>query len=150
MLFRSIVGHADIRVGKKLGEIKSVGLGSVEIEMPRLYNRNVHKLKIEGEDRTLVDFRGIWNGLKRPFLAHSRQLQLYLHLTGLDDGFVLYETKWNQAPKEFPVPYSYAVVEPMLELCADVRYAVGKDKPPVCNQDSLDGCSQCRAYEEAA
>lgn len=143
-----IVGHADIRVGDKLGEIKSVGLGTVEIELPRLYNRHTHKVSVEGEERTMVDLQAIWNGIKRPFLVHTRQLQIYLYCTGLDQGFVLYETKWNQAPKEFPVPFHFPTVEPLIELCYDVRYAMDKDKPPYCNQDSISGCPKCRAYEE--
>jgi hypothetical protein len=145
-----IVGHADIRIGMRLGEIKSVGPRSIEFENPRLYERFTREIEEAGESLTLYDLAGMWRNLKRPFLPHARQLQLYLHVTGLDEGFVLYEWKVNQGPKEFPVPYHYPTVEPMLALCADVKEALERDKPPRCNIDPFDKCPRCRAYEEAA
>jgi hypothetical protein len=127
-----------------------VGPRSIEIENERLWNRFCHETEIDGETKKLYDLAGMWRNLKRPFMSHIRQLQLYLHCTGLEEGFVLYEWKVNQGPKEFPVPYHYPVVEPMLELCHDIQYALQRDKPPRCNQDPMEGCARCRAYEKAA
>lgn len=140
-----LAGHADLRVGMMLGEIKSVGLGTVRIEAPQLYARHTHKI-IDGAERTLVDLAGMWRGIKRPFTPHVRQIMLYLHCTGLDQAVVLYECKWNQQAKEFLVGYSPQIVEPMLDACLDVKYALKTQKPPVCPHG---GCPLCQAFEGA-
>ncbi len=140
-----IVGHADIRVGSALGELKSVAPGSVRIENERLYIRHTHEV----EGRSLLDLDGMWRDLKRPFPSHIKQLQIYLHCTGLDTGFVLYEWKVNQAAKEFSVPYHQKTIAQELDICADIQYALKRDIPPLCPHD-VSGCPKCNAYEEKA
>jgi len=138
-------GHADLRVGMALGEIKTVGLGSVRIEAPNLYRRYTHFVQDAGANgKELVDISALWNAIKRPFPAHIKQLQLYLYISGLDRGFVIYECKWNQQPKEMFVPYTWSIVEPLLETCYDLKYALTRGTPPRCPHGS--SCERCAIY----
>lgn len=58
------------------------------------------------------------NGFNRltrePKLEHVKQLQLYLHLTGLKRGVLLYENKNTQELKEFKVDYDPVIAEEVI------------------------------------
>ncbi len=139
-----IQGRADARVGMDLGEMKSIGKGTLRVEAPALFARNTHKSMVDGDEKTWTDLDNIWRSIRVPFLVHRKQAMLYLHFTGLDRMVFLYEAKWNQQVKEFVVPYNEAEVQPMLELAKDVKYALEKGKVPRCPHG---GCELCRAYE---
>lgn len=139
-----LLGHSDGQVGDDLLEIKSVGEGSVRIEAPQLYNRYVKTVVLDGEEIQWVDLKGIWRAIKRPFLTHLRQGQLYLHATGRERIIFIYEGKWNQQFKEFVVKYNPRIVEPMLETCKDIKWALENNLAPYCPHG---GCSYCRSYE---
>lgn len=67
--------------------------------------------KIEGENATdeetylIIDFKTInpkqFRDLHSPLPEHVTQLQIYLFLSGLKYGKLLYEDKWTQAVKEY-------------------------------------------------
>lgn len=145
-----IIGHADLQVGKVLGEIKSVAKGTVRIENKDLYDKHTHKVFINGREKEIVDLEALWADIRRPFPTHKRQGQLYLHFKqaeGIDRIVFIYECKWNQQTKEFVVRYTPRVVEPLLDMCLDIKYALKKGTPPDCPHG---GCSDCRNYEPGA
>lgn len=130
-----IVGHADGKVRDDLTEIKSVGLGTVRIELPDLYEK--HSDPHPNYDR-------IWAGIRRPFPSHVKQGMLYAWCHGARSMVYIYEWKANQATKEFVVNVTMAVLEPLLDLCLDVKYALRKGEPPRRNyMQSSDACKKC-------
>ena len=151
-----IMGHADGKIGRRILEIKSIGIGTIRIEAPGLLAQHSYRTRLldeEGEltetEKLFVDWDGLWKSIKRPLNSHQRQAHLYTALAkmqGIDvDGVVfLYESKWNQSAKEFVVPYNPKIAEPLLERALDLKYAVEKVKPPRCPHG---GCSDCRKYE---
>lgn len=154
-----IQGHADGKIGRRILEIKSIGVGTIRLEAPVLLAQNTYKTKTilledgdefsDGTTKTFVDWDGLWKSIKRPLNSHQRQAHLYVALAklqGIDvDGVVfLYESKWNQSSKEFVVPYNASIAEPLLEKALDLKYAVDRLRPPRCPHG---GCSECARYE---
>lgn len=120
-----IIGHADgmveINGEDYLIEIKSVGLGTLRWDAPYLYSAYTDgKMNIDG----------LWTNLKRPLPAHNRQVQLYMHCTGVHKAIVLYEWKPDQSIKEFVVKYSPETVDLMLAGAKRVLDALEDDILP--------------------
>ena len=125
-----------------LVECKTIGVGTVRRDAPKLMARNYNK------DAGLYDYDSIWRDLRRPFSAHVRQANVYLWLAkqmGLhfDTCQLLYEYKFNQQTKEFTIKLTDSIIEPLLEKA---RSALPAGFPPPCQ---FGGCAQCMAYEEA-
>jgi CRISPR/Cas system-associated exonuclease Cas4 (RecB family) len=114
-------GRADGLLDEGLIEVKGIGLGSVRIEAPGFHD------KFMDGHWTLQD---LWNEIKRPFPSHVRQGMLYSFARGKTEKVnFIYECKWNQAVKIFTVSYNETVIEPVLEACKDIKYAVKKKRP---------------------
>jgi CRISPR/Cas system-associated exonuclease Cas4 (RecB family) len=100
-----IIGHTDglhneHGVRRNL-EMKSVGVRSIEIEIPGVY------LRWKESGGTL---EGLWGQIKIPFPSHQRQVQIYmdtLNLMGyeVNETVFIYEFKANQDLKGFTVKY---------------------------------------------
>jgi len=105
-----IVGHADgvweDSHGKAVVEIKSVGLGTLRWDAPKLY---------EGYAEGKLTLDDLWKKIKRPLTTHLRQVNLYMMCLGIEDAVVIYEFKPNQAVKEFHVKYDKTLIAPILE-----------------------------------
>lgn len=146
-----INGHADGWV-KNLGEdflieIKSIGTGTIRMELPSL---------LAGANG---DLEAAWRAIRQPFRSHMLQGQMYLHLCHLmvEEGLLesapneivfLYELKSNQDYKEFPVQYDPEYVLEIFENALDVVWAVDNDRPPACNIDPIKGCKRCASFKE--
>ena len=112
-LFRELVGgHADGAVHdldewSGLIEIKSIGMGTLRMEAPRMYQRY-----LDGET-----LENVWWKIQRPFGTHIKQAQLYLWMTWprYDEICFLYESKFHQQVKEFVVEYNPTLIAPLLE-----------------------------------
>lgn len=122
-----IAGHADGAIWDEqaLIEIKSIGLGTLRFEAPQILLDNTHKIG----SRNIVDVEQLWKDIRRPFSSHLRQGNIYLALAkhlGLpfDKMVYVYESKAHQAYKEFVVPYSARIAEPLLDIALDIKYAV--------------------------
>lgn len=139
-----LAGRADLRVGERLGEIKSMSEGTLRWENPAMLARCTKNVAIDGEEKKWLDLQGAWKSIHTPFASHLRQGMLYLHCTGLKQMVYIYEFKMNQQTKEFVIRYTPSIVEPMLETCLDIKYALAKNRPPVCPHG---GCAECKAYE---
>lgn len=146
-----IRGHADGWV-KGLGEdylieIKSMGAGTIRMEMPSL---------LAGADG---DLEAAWRAIRQPFRSHMLQGQVYLHLchlmveeglaeTAPDEIVFIYELKANQDYKEFAVKYDPEYVEDIFDNALDVAWAVKNNRPPACNIDPVNGCKRCESFRE--
>lgn len=129
------------RRGQVLLEVKSVGLGSVRIEAPALYQR----LK-DGE----VDLNGLWQLIRRPFPTHVRQAMLYLRARKLRTAVMLYECKWNQQLQEFAVRYTPETIEHIVDGAKAVKRALddgGSVRRPEWAEETAKTCTKCEFYK---
>lgn len=122
-----IAGHADGAVLDKnaLIEIKSVGIGTLRFEDPDLLDQ--YTLEVDG--KKVVDFNSLWASIKRPFSSHLRQGNIYLRLClemGLpyDKMVFIYESKVNQAVKEFTVKHNPAITDRIFAKALDVKRGI--------------------------
>jgi hypothetical protein len=145
-------GHTDgwiIGVGDDcLIEIKSVGTGTI-----RTFDTS---LLMEYDDNLEKAF----NAIRRPFIDHRRQIQVYLHLAHLmqakgeldipapDEAVVIYECKANQAYKEFTIGYDPDQVADVFDAALDIAWALQNNRPPSCNINPQRGCKKCAPYRE--
>lgn len=145
-----ISGSADGGVPRNqaLMEFKTVGSGTLRFEAPKTLKANTHKT-VDGKN--LIDYEGLWRSITRPFPAHQRQGQIYLHickLRGLDFDKVvyIYESKFNQGTKEFTVKYRESLITPLLDAAEDIRKALDSGgPPPKCPKN---GCKHCEPNKE--
>jgi len=144
-------GHADGWI-KGLGddcliEIKSIGTGTIRMEMPALMVQYNNDIDI------------VWKNIRTPLRSHQLQGQVYLHLchlmveegvlaTAPEDIVFIYELKANQEYKEFVVKYNPEYTAEIFDKALDVAWAVENNRPPVCNIDSEKGCKRCSPFKE--
>ena len=126
-LNRELVGgHADGGVHltdwSGLIEIKSIGMGTLRMEAPRLYQRY-----LDGET-----LENIWWKIQRPFGTHLKQGQLYLWMAWprYEEIVFLYESKFHQQVMEHHVSYNPAMIAPILEKAREVSSSVTRGTPP--------------------
>lgn len=160
-----VMGHTDGLVGAFgeeegllslfLVEVKSVGIGTLRFEAPKLYWDYTN-----GE----LDVGTLWMNIKRPFPSHMRQGLLYLYLlqnfypefSHVDEIVFLYEYKPTQDVREFSVKLNettLAFIQPLLDSLDTITVAVreGTEVPrpewaktkegPIC--DSCEFSSAC-------
>lgn len=142
-----VSGHADGALTEHncLIELKSLGIGSLRFEAPKLLEENTHLIN----GKKVIDIDGIWKNFHRPLSSHLRQGNIYLWMCkemGLpfDRISFVYEFKSNQQSKEFVVPYSEDIVVPLLETSEMIKAAVADKAVPDC---PYGGCSSCKPYE---
>ncbi len=144
-----ITGYEDGAIGDRLIEFKSLGLGTLRIERPDLLEK-FHKHTDSG---MIYDIEGIWKALEAPLKSHVRQANIYLWMCSQMGGVygqfrscsIVYEYKANQQAKEFVVPMSEKILEPLLDRVGYVEVALAHGKPPRC---PYGGCKACQHYEK--
>ena len=137
-----IIGHADgvweDSEGQAVIEIKSVGLGTVRWDAPKLY---------EGYENGELSLDELWKRIKRPLTTHRRQVNLYMHCLGIDKAIVIYEWKPSQDVKEFQLSYDSELVQPMLDGATEVidalREKVVPSRPIRATHKSCEFCRFC-------
>lgn len=142
-----VIGHADgvwqDSEGRAVVEIKSVGLGTLRWEAPSLY---------EGYESGDLKLDDLWDRLKRPLLAHRKQVNLYMYFLGIDKAIVIYEWKPSQEVKEFHLSLSMDLVSPILEGINSVNDFLDKnvmpDRPTEATHQKSTFCRFC-AYKES-
>ena len=144
-----IAGHADGAVDNYLIELKSVGMGTLRMEEPSLLSK-YHVETVDG--KKVYDLDSLWSGLRRPLASHVRQANIYLWLARenhylFDRMVFLYEFKANQSFKEFVIPFSEEIAEPLLSQAEDIKLHLTLGTPPdrpqhVEDQDSA-VCKSC-------
>jgi hypothetical protein len=154
-----LVGHGDGEIwddqGRVLLEIKSIGVGTIRSEAPRLlaeYTREVAGPK----PKKILDMEALWRDLHYPFPSHLRQGWLYLwmrklrtDLEPIDQIVFVYENKAIQAVKEYSVELDMEGVEAILDDCQSVIWALENDREPGCrNGRQAKACANCKVAEE--
>ena len=121
-----IIGHADgvwdDDKGKAVVEIKSVGLGTIRWDAPKLY---------EGYASGDLSLDELWKHIKRPLTTHRRQVNLYMMCLGIEEAIVIYEWKPSQDVKEFHIKYDPALTADILDGIDEVMDALEDDIVPV-------------------
>lgn len=111
-----IMGTADGLIddanGQAILEIKSVGTGTVRYENYDLYKQY--------ESKELTDIE-LFKRIRQPFITHLRQINLYMYVTGIHQGIILYEWKATQDCKEFEVTYQPALIQHILAAASLVK-----------------------------
>jgi hypothetical protein len=145
-------GHADGWI-KGLGddcliEIKSIGTGTIRMEMPAMLAQYNNDIDV------------VWKNIRTPLRSHQLQGQVYLHLchlmveeglmeTAPDEIVFIYELKANQEYKEFVVKYNAKYTAEIFDKARDVAWAVENDREPVCNINLEKGCKRCAPFRDA-
>jgi hypothetical protein len=145
-------GHADGWI-KGLGddcliEIKSIGTGTIRMEMPAMLAQYNNDIDV------------VWKNIRTPLRSHQLQGQVYLHLchlmveeglmeTAPDEIVFIYELKANQEYKEFVVKYNAEYTAEIFDKARDVAWAVENDREPVCNINLEKGCKRCAPFRDA-
>lgn len=167
----SIFGNADglvLKIFKDQDdvfiEVKSVGEGTIRQELPQVYMRHTYEIdhpQWAGKTMKVLDHRGIWKEITKPFGPHLRQGLIYLRLLGEMDEYVwggpklkidkivfIYEYKPTSAVKAFYVTRDDEAVQELWDAAADIVYALDKGgRPPRCI-DRDGPCKECLIYEQ--
>ena len=135
-----IIGHADgvwqDADGVAVVEIKSVGLGTIRWDAPKLY---------EGYESGELSLDDLWKKIKRPLTTHRRQVNLYMMCLGIEDAVVIYEWKPSQDVKEFHIKYDPSLIQPILDGIDEVIDCLDDGtKPPRPASATHKSCSTCR------
>jgi hypothetical protein len=138
-----VEGHADGAVHfpdwRSLVEIKSIGVGTLRFEAPRL-----HQMYLDGTKP-----EDIWSAITHPFASHMRQGQLYLWMTWpiYEQIIFIYESKFHQQTKEFVVAYNKSFIAPILETVKEVsqgfRAGIPPDRPDWVTGPEGKVCASC-------
>jgi len=142
-----VTGHEDGAVEDRLVEFKSVGIGTLRHDSPDLL------AKFYNKEAKLYDLDGLWAAMKVPLKSHVRQANVYMWLAQsmggeyarFDSCSIVYEYKPNQQSREYVIPFSEAIVRPLLGRVGAIQSGLASGKPPPC---PYGGCKQCQAYED--
>ena len=122
-----ISGREDGKVGNMLVEIKSIGMGTLRMESPKLLSQHT----VPGPSgKKIYDLDGLWKGLTQPLPSHLRQTMIYASIAnemmgmGIERVVFLYEYKSNQDVKEFSVPVRSTLSAPLLDSALAIKYAL--------------------------
>lgn len=102
------------------------------------------ELDIRGKTDSLIEIGGEYylvelksandrmfkNFLQEPKEQHVEQLQLYMYLSGVHQGFLLYENKNDQSLKEFLIEYDEEMVNRLREKILNVNEHVNNNTLP--------------------
>jgi hypothetical protein len=148
-----IQGREDGAIGDRLVEFKSVGLGALRHESKALLAKCYKELADGG---MVYDLDAVWKGLRQPLASHVRQANMYLWLAQqmgqsgdpnyayyrrFEKASIVYEFKPNQQSREFVIPLSMDIVQPLLDRVNVVQWALKAGAPPPCRYG---GCPQCQ------
>lgn len=140
-------GHADAGLVDHniLVELKSISAGSFRYSAPKLYESHTYDIGT----RKITDIDSMWKDFHSPLPSHLKQANLYLFMAKemnlpFDRISFVYENKANNQAKEFIVPYSYEIIEPILETAYKLKEAIDSKIVPDCPKG---GCASCKAYE---
>lgn len=132
-----LIGRGDGLVDEGLVEVKSIGLGTIRLEVPGMYRSYT-----QGE----VDAVKLFDSIQRPFPSHLRQIMFYLRARELRRCIVLYEYKLNQKAKEFVVRYQPHIIEEIVEQAVLVKNAAAQGKVvrrPEWAEEGHKTCKSC-------
>lgn len=121
-------------------EIKSIGIGTIRFEAPRMHQR------YQDGNETLDE---MWFKINRPFPSHMKQGQLYLWLAWpkYEKIVFIYESKFHQRQKEFVISYNPKLILPLLETAKEVsqgvRAGIAPERPVWAIDKQVSTCRSC-------
>jgi hypothetical protein len=149
-----IGGHTDglLFQEQAILEIKTVGEGTVRYYAPQLIEAHTHEI----DGKQIVDLKGLWDSIRRPFSSHLRQGMTYAYLARrrqrvakVDKVVFLYESKMTQDVKEFVIKYDESLIKPLLAGARAVAQAMRGEGPiPQCRAGAQ-RCTACQTLEGA-
>jgi hypothetical protein len=93
----------------------------------------------------------LFKKMKKPWPSAEFQVQVYLWLTGIKDGVLLYIDKSSNGPdptKEFSVKYSEETVDKVKSLVTTVRMSIESKSLPTCSCTGKWGNAKCEDIEK--
>lgn len=97
-----------------------------------------------------MQFNLVSNVNRRPQDAHRKQIQMYMFLTGIKDGIILYFNKNESTVHHFDEVYDHKIVDQMLDNLAKARDGMRKKVVPsekICESKSCARAKQCPVRE---
>ena len=144
-------GSLEIRMNKYFGRtgLFLAAEQSVRLNTPPISGRYDFLLKHEEYGRILLELKSINDKgftalIDSPKAEHLLQLQIYLNLTGIENGVVLYENKNDQALKAFKVVRNEAMWNEVLERCMRIQAMVPLTMPTQCTGEFFCGCRKVK------
>lgn len=135
-------------------EIKSIGEGTVRVDLPAVLMRHTHEMadpKWADKTMKVLDHRGVWKEITKPFGSHLKQGLIYLRLRNdpsIKRIVFLYEYKPTSLVKAFYVTRDDEAVQELWDACADIVWALDKGgRPPRCISRD-EPCDTCKIYQE--
>lgn len=145
-------GRADGDVWKTtrwvLIEIKTIGIGTVRWDAPKLLERYsyVHT-DSHGREHIGVDMEALWSGIRVPFAAHLKQGMIYCFCAGRKEMVYLYDPKFvTKFPKEFEIKFRQDLIQDVLDGCIKVKDHLEMQRPPKrphWAEKSHNKCKEC-------
>lgn len=98
---------------------------------------------IEGKE-VMIEIKSINSFMvDKPMENHVKQIMLYMHLSGIKKGVLLYESKPNQEIFEFEVDYDENIANEGLEFFRVLKQHIGYRKIPNISNDYDKGKYPC-------
>lgn len=108
----------------KLGDLEWCEIESpVVSEELMIDGRSDIEYKPVGGSEVIMDLKTIkaelYSKLRSPYPKHITQVQIYMHVKGVDDGLILYHNKNTHVEKEFHIKRDSAYVKPHIDMIKD-------------------------------
>lgn len=144
-------GDAEVRVVNRSMEehaegveVKTLGVGTVRWYAPHLIPKHTCECGV-------LDMPKLWRNVTSPFPSHIRQSMLYGHLRGWEKVHIWYDSKVDQASKDFILGVDHDVVGPMVQDIEDTAESIAAGVPPArpdwATSPSAPGCAECPALK---
>ena len=109
-----------------------------------IYNDKFYLVELKSANSNMFKYQ-----LKQPKEQHLWQLQVYMYLTNIHEGFLLYEDKNTQELKEFYIRYDPKLVSMLLDRIKFVNeHVANRTLPAREGEDSTWMCKYCN-YNDA-
>jgi rubrerythrin len=134
-------------------EVKGIGEGTVRMEVPRVLMGHTHEVIDPrwGKQIKVLDHRGVWKDITKPFGPHLRQGLIYLRLRNdpeIKRICFIYEYKPTSAVKTFYVDRDDDEVQELWDTAADIMYALDEGgRAPTCIGRN-EVCKECKPFED--
>ena len=116
---------------------------SLKLVNPPISGRYDFLLKHEEHGRIILELKSINQKgfdalIEEPKPEHTIQLQIYLNISGIDQGVVMYENKNDQLLKAFTVKKDEQIWNSILERCIRIQNMV--EMPVMCTGEFYCAC----------
>ena len=122
---------------------------SVKLANPNISGRYDFLISHIKHGRVIVELKSINDKgfqalIEAPKPEHAVQLQIYLNLSGIDNGIVLYENKNDQELKAFKLAKDTKIWDNIIERCIRIQNMLPLDVPSNCTGDYFCSCKEVK------